>query len=290
MQNSGDDSILHRLARCFGQGLALGVGLTLTQQALRPKGTQREPALDPPLNPAAAPPRRPAPAPRPEAAAPRTETASRAQLDLRAIQAIVSVVEQRIEERAAQTERTLDEIRRHAAANAEALVSRHVESAMTGVRTQMNHTHREFAHAVARIVSEQVTRGIAKHAAEMEARTQQRIEAAVAPLRAELRELRQRLAATENTMHDFASAISDTVQMANQFPAFRAEGPRETASSHAAARSAAERAPRHLDLRVLRQRLMAADRRDDFRRPALPPQDAPAAHRRPQVVRFPVAS
>jgi hypothetical protein len=284
MQNSGDDSVLHRLARCFGQGLALGVGFTLTQQALRPKGTLREPALDPP-----APPR---PAVKPPAP-PRAAAPAHSQLDLRTVQAIVSVVEQRIQERAAQTERKLDEIKAAAAANVETAVSRRVEKEMTGVRTQVVKTQREFAEAVARIVAQQVSVEVARQTAAIETRVQQRIEAAVAPLRNELRELRQRLAETENMMHEFATAISDTVRMAGQrgaAPESRREAanPAESAPRTAAVRTSRTRsAPQHHDLRVLRQRLMAPERGTSFPPPLLQP---PVPRRQPQVVPFRVAS
>src|SRR5579883_379115 len=281
MQNSGDDSILHRLARCFGQGLALGVGLSLTQQALRPKGTRREPAFEPPATmpaaPAVEPPAFKPAAPAPRTASPETPTAaapvSRTGLDLRAVQAIVSVVEQRIEERAAQTERKLEQIKAAQNIDVQSVVARQVEAKMGEVRTQVAKTQREFAEAVARIVAQQVAQEVAKQTAVIEARTQQRIEAAVAPLRAELRDLRQRLAATENTMRDFANAISDTVRMANESAVFAAprEGERVTTSATSrrpAARAA--RAPHTVDLRTLRQRLMAADRPDQFPRTAFP--------------------
>jgi hypothetical protein len=306
MQNSGDDSILHRLARCFGQGLALGVGLTLTQEALRPKGTHREPALEPAADPAPAvdPPAalaQPARAPESRAASP----AARTGIDLRAVQAIVSVVEQRIEERAAQTERKLDQVKAAQNLDVQAVVARQVESKMGEVRTQVAKTQREFAEAVARIVAQQVAQEVAKQSAAMEARVQQRIEAAVAPLRSELRELRQRLAETENTMRDFANAISDTVRMAGEHAALSGEWQREAAPERAAeaprraaasapARRPAARAPRtphHLDLRVLRRRLTAADRPAEFPRTGYPPLLQPTVQRKqPLLVRFPVAS
>ena len=304
MQISGDDSTLHRLARCFGQGLALGVGLSLTQKALRPKGTQPERAFEPAPEPVApAPPRAPAAhAPAAAAPAPAAAPVARTSLDLRAVQAIVSVVEQRIEERAARTERRIDEVKAAASLNVQAAVARQVEAGVAGLRAEVAKTHREFAVAVARIVSEQVAREVAKQTAAMEARVQQRIEAAVAPLHAELQDLRRRLAETENTMHEFASAISETVRMAGEQAASPAEWqpeaeteqiartPRRTAVRRAGVARSMRR-PQHLDLRVLRQRLQAAERHDSVPRLAVPPLlEAPVQRKQAQLVRFPVAS
>jgi hypothetical protein len=310
MQNSGD-SMLHRLARCFGQGLALGVGFTLTQEALRPKGTRREPTFRPAAEPrpaveprltaepkpvverpapvaAALPARAPEP-PRPTAPTPR------AGLDLRSVQAIVSVVEQRIEERAGQTERRLDQLKAAASLDVQTAVARQVEGKMAEVRGQVAKTQREFAEAVARVVAQQVAQEVAKQTAAIEARVEQRIEAAVTPLQNELRELRQRLAETENTMRDFANAIGDTVRMAAEHSALSAERHRESPAHAAEAPrpATAARAPRaaHLDLRVLRQRLAAAGRPEQSPHAAMPPLVQPAAPRKqPLVVRLRAAS
>jgi hypothetical protein len=168
MQNSDGDPVLHRLARCFGHGLAFGAGFILTERVLRPRAARREPAFEP------------------AAATPAT----RAGVDVRVVQAIVSAVEQYIEEHAARTERKLDQLK--ADANLD----------VAGLRAQVAKMQREFAEAVALIVAQQVAREGAKQAA------------AIAPLEAELRELRQRLAETENTMRDFADAIGDIVRMA----------------------------------------------------------------------------
>jgi tetrahydromethanopterin S-methyltransferase subunit G len=91
-------------------------------------------------------------------------------LDQKVIHAIVSALETRLQEQSAHVNRRLD----------------------------------EFAATVAHVVAEQV----AQRAADMEERFQERIAAAVAPMQAELADLRERLAETENTMAEFVSAIS----------------------------------------------------------------------------------
>lgn len=303
MQNSGDDSNLHRLARLFGHGLAFGVGMTLTQQALRPKAAAgarpEQPVTVPEPATVVAPPPQPQ-----QVEPPRPAAVPRSPMDLKAVQAIVGVVEQRIEERAGQTERRLAELEAGVNAKVQALISRQAEGE-AALRGQVVKTQREFAEAVARIVAEQVAREVAERTAAIEARVEQRIEAAVAPLRAELRELRQRLAQTESTMHEFANAISDTVRMANERGLFTpapareaeprvvaAETPRRTAPAAsprpAPVRSA--RTPQHLDLRVLRQRLQAAGRRDDLPRTAFPPAGEPVQRKTAVLRPFAVAS
>jgi hypothetical protein len=186
MQNSGGDSIVHRLARCFGQGLAFGFAVALTHQALRPRAKSRESGF--------APEARPEPAVEPPAPVP----AARTDLDLRAVRAIVSVVEQRIEERAAQTERMLNDLQAPAELDVQADVAREVEAKMADVRGQVAKIQRGFAEAVARVIAQQVAQEVAKQIAVIEAAVQQRIEAAVAPLEAELHELRQEVAEHRN--------------------------------------------------------------------------------------------
>ena len=299
MQTSGDNSVLHRIARSFGRGLALGIGFTLTEQALRRKSPPRRPTFKPAdaPEPAAAPPAPAAPAPPvhiPEPWRAASPTAA-PYPDMRTVRAIASVVGQRIEERAAETERKLEEVKAAGNLDMQAAVARRVETQMADVRVQLATTQREFAEAVARTVALQVAEEVAKQTAVIEARVQERIEAAVAPLRTELRELRQRLAETENTMREFTNAISDTVRMAAERGAFtsewRREGAEATRRPGAALNPPDRRTPRQVDLRTLRQRLTAADRTDPLARTAPPPlPQASPPHRQHLVVPFRAAS
>jgi hypothetical protein len=309
MQNSGESSILHRLARTFGQGLAFGVGMTLTQKALRPDAPKPAPAPArmPEIPPAAVQPPAAAqlpaePAPPRPAPAPAAAPAPRSQFDLRAIQAIVSVVEQRLKEQASHTEVRLAETESGLSARIHEMVRRQVETEIAGLRGQVIRTQREFAEAVGRVVADQVAKEVAARTAAMEAAVERRIEAAVeaavAPLRAELAELRRRLAASERTIEEFTDAVGDSVRIAAERSAILQPDRETVAQSEPApaphtvarrpARMRAERAPQHLDLRVVRQRLMAAERRDDIPRAAFPPAAVP--RKAPVVVRFPVAS
>jgi hypothetical protein len=211
------------------------------------------------------------------------------------------VVEQRIQERAAQTERKLDEMKAARSQDVQVAVARQVETKMADVRGQVAQTQREFAEAVARVVAQQVAQEVAKQTTAIEARVQQRIEAAVAPLRTELRELRQRLAETENTMRDFVNAIGDTVRMAAEHGALaqdwrhqaapEAAETRRTESAPRRPAASAARSPHHVDLRTVRRRLMAAERPELFPAAGYFPASQPAPQRRqPLLVRFPVAS
>ncbi|HLH20275.1 MAG TPA: hypothetical protein VKX45_23820 [Bryobacteraceae bacterium] len=233
-----------------------------------PRSTQSVPAAEPAAPPA------PVSSPRPAPSAP-----ARSQFDLRAIQAIVTVIEQRMAEQAARTERRIAGVE----ANLKTAASQKVESEAAILRGQVVRTQREFAEAVARIVAEQVAVQVAERTAAIEVAAERRIEAAVAPLRAELRSLRQRLAETENTMRDFANAISDTVRMANTRAAVAAaERPQQPSTAALSAQAVGdERLGKHLDLRMLRQRLRSAELQNGIARPAAPfapsPRQAPLA-------------
>jgi hypothetical protein len=209
MQRSGDPSILHRLARSFGQGLAFGVGVTFTQRVVRSKNNADVPAVEP--DPAAV-----RVGDEPGLQAVDRSHAAQPRVDQRAVLAIVTVIEKRLREQSAETRRQLAELEATLGASVLASMSEHVEAENAALRSQLVTMHRDFAEAVARIVAEQVAAQVADRTAALEAGVQQSIEAAVAPLRSEIHELRQRLAETENTVADFEGAISETVRKATQ--------------------------------------------------------------------------
>ena len=78
---------------------------------------------------------------------------------------------------------------------------------------------------MAHIVAEQVAAG----AAAMEPLIEARVEAAIAPLQAELTDLRARVAETENTMAEFVSAISLMCHKAAERTAVQSSTPAEPA-------------------------------------------------------------
>jgi hypothetical protein len=89
-------------------------------------------------------------------------------------------------------------------------VAERVEEQSAALRAQVIAIHRDFAETVAQIVAEQV----AARAAALEPFVQERVAAAIAPLQAELSDLRARVMEAENTMAEFVSAISLMCQKA----------------------------------------------------------------------------
>ena len=176
MQSHRDASVLRSLALSFGEGLAFSAGMKLTQNAIR---AGNPPVDAPDFGPIAA---------RLEQIEQRVAKAERPResqaIDQRVVSAIVSALETRLQEHSG-------------------LVERRVEQESAALRDEVRAMHREFAAHVAQVVGEQV----ALRAAEMEPVVEARVAAAVAPLHAELAELRARIAETENTMAEFVSAI-----------------------------------------------------------------------------------
>jgi hypothetical protein len=176
MQSRRDSSVLRSLALSFGEGLAFSVGTKLVQNAVRPANQIEAPDFAPV-------------AARLEQIEQRIAKVERPrepmQFDQKVIHAIVSALETRMQEQSAH-------------------VGRRLEEQASALRTEVKEMHREFAATVANVVGEQV----AQRVAELDARMQDRVTAAVAPLHAELADLRARMAETENTMAEFVAAIS----------------------------------------------------------------------------------
>jgi hypothetical protein len=273
MPSAVDPSLLRRLAVSFGEGLAFSVAMKLTESAMRPKPAAALPAADfvPPVRrvESAAPctrqwdtPRPPVAEPQPApAAAPNPAPApTQAQIDQRVIQAIVGAVEKRLNEHAAQVQQRIAGLEASVTANVQAATGRRIEQETSVLRSQVMTMQREFAQSVAGIVAEHVAAQVAERTKAMEAAIQARIEAAVSPLRQEIQELRQRIAETDNTMGEFVSILSDTVQKAGKrsLPIEESERTAPPAEPTRLAEPVPIRAhqqPQHLDLRVLRKRL-----------------------------------
>jgi hypothetical protein len=196
MQSHRDPSVLRSLALSFGEGLAFSVGMKLTHKAV---GGGSQPVEAPDFGPIAA---------RLEQIEQRVSKAERPRepqpLDQKVIGAIVSALETRLQENSGQVERRLSDLQSSLAATVQNTVASRVEQEAAALRDEVRAMHREFAANVAQVVGEQV----ALRAAEIEPAVQERVAAAIAPLHAELTELRARMAETENTMAEFVSAIS----------------------------------------------------------------------------------
>jgi hypothetical protein len=176
MQNHRDSSVLRSLALSFGEGLAFSVGAKLAQNATRP--TRAAEASD-----------FAAVASRLEQIEDRMQRIERPreplQFDQKAVQAVVTVLETRLQEQSGYVDRRLEE-------------------QAVSLRADVKEMLREFTSVVARVVEDQV----AERSAAMEAGFQERLVATVAPLQAELAELRERVTETETAMAEFVSAIS----------------------------------------------------------------------------------
>ncbi len=176
IQSRRVSSVLRSLALSFGEGLAFSVGSKLVQNAVRPANQLEAPDFAPV-------------AARLEQIEQRIAKVERPrepqQFDQKVIHAIVSALETRLQEQSAH-------------------VGRRLEDQASSLRAEVKEMHREFTTTVANVVGEQV----AQRVAELEVRFQDRVAAAVAPLQAELADLRARVAETENTMAEFVAAIS----------------------------------------------------------------------------------
>jgi hypothetical protein len=210
------------------------------------------------------------------------------------IEAIVSAVEQRLNQHSAQVQQKIAGLESSVAANAQAAASRQIEQETGALRTQVVSMQREFAQSVAAIVAEQVAVQVAERTRAMEASIQARIESAVAPLRQEIQELRRRVAATDNTMGEFVAAISETVRQASErSTGTEPQGPRtpEFPRSGEPVPIRAHQTPQHLDLRVLRNRLRDAGLPARESHPGYMPSPAAPQRRTPGALsRFRAAS
>jgi len=198
MSNTRDSSLWRSLAVAFGDGLAFGVGMKISQNAAaRPAmgADSRVPELEERLR-------------RIE----RTRELSGPGVDQRIVEGLVNGVEARLQEQSAQVERriadletrvavelkTLDQQDRHLASN--------VDETVQALREQVVSLNREFAAQVARIVSEQVDAIVEKRFATIEER--------LLPLREELErkdreiaELRQKAQETDSAVFEFITSM-----------------------------------------------------------------------------------
>lgn len=270
MQDSGDSSLLRRLAVAFGEGLVFSVGMKLTEDTLRPRNVpvamgagpdlsplaerlatieQRLKELDRPGAPGAAP-----------------------QMDQKTVIAIVGAVEKHLEAHALKVQKRIDGLQATVTATADAAAAKRFEQEAAALRQQVVTMQREMLSSISQIVASQVAAQIATQVetrtAALEASLQQTVEAALAPLRTEVRDLRRHLSDTDDTMAEFVTAISDTVRRAS-----------ETLPSPP--RSGSEwRGSGRVDLKTLRQRLSNVGRKPA--EPRLLPVPA-APHRRGPV-------
>jgi chromosome segregation ATPase len=266
MQSSGDFSLLRRLALAFGEGLVFSVGMKLTEDAIRPKTAPIAAGAAPELAPLADRlsriEQRLKAIDAPAAAAPSA-------MDTKVIQVIVGAVEKHLEAHALKVQKRIDDLQATVTKTAETAAAGRIEEEAAALREQVATMQREMLSSVAGIVASQVSAQVAQRTAALEASVQQTVEAAVAPLRNEVRDLRRQLSETDDTMAEFVSAISDTVRRTSETlpPPARADGEWRPAG--------------RVDLKSLRRRLSNVEQPVA----AAPPRRGPIP-----VRQFPVAS
>jgi chromosome segregation ATPase len=270
MNSSGDPSLLRRLALAFGEGLVFSVGMRLTEDAIRPRNTPVATGAPPEVGPLAE------RLTRIEHKLEELDRPAVAQIDRQALVAIVGAVEKHLEAHAQKVQERIDALQASIPPTADAAAAKRIEKETSVLREQVVTMQKEVLSSIGQIIASQVAAQVEKRTAALEASLQQTVEAAVAPLRAEVRDLRRQIADTDDTMAEFVSAISDTVR-------------RTSETLPTPVRSDGEwRGAGRVDLKNLRKRLSDAGRASAEPRP-LP---APAEQRRgPVPVRqFPVAS
>lgn len=173
MQSSGDPSLLRRLAFAFGEGVAFRAGMKLAEDTMGPNDAAAATDLKPLADRLSL----------VEQRLGQRESAPAPQTDHKVIVAIVCAVEKHLEAQALKVQKRLDDLQATVAGQER-----------DGLREQVLTMQREMLQSVAQIVAEQVSAEVAQRAAAIEASLQRTMEAAVAPLQIEIRDLRRLLA------------------------------------------------------------------------------------------------
>ena len=187
MQSSSDSSVWRSLAVAFGDGLAFGVGMKLTQNAARQNGTaaQSEPGplaerverLEQHLKRIERPP-----------------TAAAGALDQKVLDAIVNALEARLIEHSGQIDRRLADLDAKISIEEKSRdqqtqsVAQQVAHDIAALHGQMVSVNREFGEMVGRIVAEQVASQVEARTAAAESGLETRVAALIEPVEARLRE------------------------------------------------------------------------------------------------------
>ncbi len=208
MENARDSSMWRSLAVAFGDGLAFGVGMKLTQNAARQAGAppsdvavladrferleQRFERLE--HTPIAAP--EAAPEPRPAGFARGV------------IEAVVQAVEERLNKHAKQAELRLAELEARVAE-----VRSHLDAEIVAVHNRIEADMRGLAESEQQL-REEIQRAADRSSSSAAAAAEAAIEVKLAPLRVEIAEMRQRLAESDRTVLDLILAIGQICRQA----------------------------------------------------------------------------
>jgi len=268
MQNSRDSSVWRTLAVAFGDGLAFGVGVTLTRSAARLAANRTAIpaiAIAPVAEPAKSdwhrevqqrtaspeplpvpPPPRPSPAANPPveaalASISRRVTETGGKIDRRLvemearIQRELDALDDQDHQLAEGVETRLDALRGEIAA---AVTSQRqtLETEIRTLRSQMASVHKEFAETLARFMDEQIAKSVAARMQtfEGEMRAAMREEAKAADHGRQLAELRELMETQDRNMRNMVQALGESFLKAATPPV--PEGPpAETTPPDAAA-------------------------------------------------------
>ncbi len=239
MRDSGDSSVLKSLAVAFGDGLAFGVGMKLTQKAQRQAFPQ---AAEAPSDAGALLDRLDQIEQRM-----RLIESAPAGFDQRTLDALTGALEARLNEHTSQVGRRLADMEARIVMETRALeqqdrgLATRMEQDLQGLKLQVVALNREFAGQVGRIVAEQVAAEVQARTAGLETRLRtaamdladDAVQERLAPMRLEMAgkdreiaELRQKAAATDATVFDFILAMGEMCrQAAERLSPPAAQGP-----------------------------------------------------------------
>ncbi len=236
MQSSRDSSVWRTLAVAFGDGLAFGVGVTLTRNAARLAAIRSAPPEHRSLNqriaemeertrrsraaiapPVAVPPAFPSPAVAAQAAldgrfAELSGRIDRGLAELGAkIQGDLNFLDTQDHELAEGVETRMDGMRREIA-DAVAAQRQVVDAEMRGLRDQMTAVHKQFAETLARIVDEQIATTVTARLQTVEENLRETIreEIRVHDKDQQIAELRERIDSQERNVLDVVMALGQS--------------------------------------------------------------------------------
>ena len=156
MQNGREDSVWRALAVAFGDGLAFGVGMNLTRNAVRLTSGNVRPELQPLADRVAAIEQRI------DRARANGSLPSPGQLDAR-----INKLATRFERQVAEVE-VKSKIQVEALHARDRALAQELDTQLTAFRDHMIALHREFAETLSRLVEEQIEEGVAARMAPME--------------------------------------------------------------------------------------------------------------------------
>jgi hypothetical protein len=238
MQQSRDSSVWRTLAVAFGDGLAFGVGVTLTRNAARLAAARSITPATRPVNgrtgeieerrmeqpgqhtpapawpPAAVPPPNHLSADAVQSAIDGRFTEIAGQIDRRIgelegkIKSELDALDAQDHALATGTETRLDELRAEIN-EAFAKERQSIDGDMRGLRTQMTAIHKEFAETLARLVDEQIAKTVAARlqAVEEELLATLRTEIRLGGKEQEIAELRERMDAQDRAVRDLLMSL-----------------------------------------------------------------------------------